>query len=145
MSQVHGGRNLSAWVPESEEQKLSPHQQSETLISVDVCSFASVVSVTPWNAAHQALPSLRFSRQEYWVGCHFLLQRWNPHLSCLLHWQLDSLPTETKTDKIVKPEAWCYLSTEHNPDKHPSLSPQLQHLLSVHPQSTKDWRHTSSH
>ena len=39
--------------------------------------------------------------------------------------------------KIVKPGAWCYLSTEHNPDNHPSLSPQLQHLLSVHPQSPK--------
>ena len=25
-------------------------------------------------AAHQALPSLGFSRQEHWSGCHFLLQ-----------------------------------------------------------------------
>ena len=24
--------------------------------------------VTPWTAAHQALPSMRFSRQEYWSG-----------------------------------------------------------------------------
>ena len=23
---------------------------------------------TPWTAAHQALPSMRFSRQEYWSG-----------------------------------------------------------------------------
>ena len=32
--------------------------------------------VTPKTAAHQAPPSLGFSRQEYWtgVGCHFLLQ-----------------------------------------------------------------------
>ena len=35
------------------------------------------------------------SRQEYWIGCHFLLQgifltlRLNPHL---LQWQTDSLP-----------------------------------------------------
>ena len=29
---------------------------------------------TPWMAAHQAPPSLGFSRQEHWVGCHFLLQ-----------------------------------------------------------------------
>ena len=34
------------------------------------------------------------------VGCHFLLQGIfpsqgsNPHLLCLLHWQVDSLPTE---------------------------------------------------
>ena len=32
------------------------------------------LSVTPETAAHQALPSLGFSRQEYWSGCHFLLQ-----------------------------------------------------------------------
>ena len=30
--------------------------------------------VTPQMAAHQAPPSLGFSRQEYGVGCHFLLQ-----------------------------------------------------------------------
>ena len=29
---------------------------------------------TPEMAAHQAPPSLGFSRQEHWVGCHFLLQ-----------------------------------------------------------------------
>ena len=31
--------------------------------------------VTPQTAAHQALPSLGFSRQESGVGCHFLLRR----------------------------------------------------------------------
>ena len=30
--------------------------------------------VTPWTVAHQAPLSMWFSRQEYWVGCHFLLQ-----------------------------------------------------------------------
>ena len=33
-------------------------------------------SATPWTAAHQAPPSMGFSRQEYWSGCH-----------CLLHWK----------------------------------------------------------
>ena len=39
-----------------------------------------------------------FSRQEYWSGLHFLLQGIfltqgsNPHLLCLLHWQVVSLP-----------------------------------------------------
>ena len=32
--------------------------------------------VTPWTAAHQAPPSMGFSRQEHWVGWHFLLQIW---------------------------------------------------------------------
>ena len=31
--------------------------------------------VTPWIVAHQAPLSMGFSRQEYRVGCHFLLQR----------------------------------------------------------------------
>ena len=47
--------------------------------------------------AHQAL-SMEFSRQEYWSGCHFILQviflteGSNPSLLSLLHWQMDSLP-----------------------------------------------------
>ena len=31
--------------------------------------------VTPWTAAHQALLSTGFCRQEHWSGCHFLLPR----------------------------------------------------------------------
>ena len=51
--------------------------------------------VTPWTAACQAPLFMEFFRQEYWVSCHFLLQRilptqgWNLHL---LQWQEDSLP-----------------------------------------------------
>ena len=30
--------------------------------------------VTPWTATYQGLPSMGFSRQEYWSGCHCLLQ-----------------------------------------------------------------------
>ena len=40
--------------------------------------------------AHQARLSLGFSRQEYWSG--FLTQVSKPHLLCLLHWQVGSLP-----------------------------------------------------
>ena len=32
------------------------------------------LSATPWTAAYQAPPSMGFSRQEYWSGCHCLLQ-----------------------------------------------------------------------
>ena len=28
---------------------------------------------TPWTAAYEAPPSMGFSRQEYWMGCHCLL------------------------------------------------------------------------
>ena len=41
----------------------------ETVETVLFYSFA-----TPWTVAHQALLSMGFSRQEYWMGYHFLLQ-----------------------------------------------------------------------
>ena len=50
---------------------------------------------TPWTVAHQALLSMEFSKQEYWSGCHFLLQGIFPTQGSnprLLHWQVDSLP-----------------------------------------------------
>ena len=56
------------------------------------------IFATPWTVAHQAPLSMRFSRQEYGMGCHFILQGIfptqgsNPHLLCLLHWQVESLP-----------------------------------------------------
>ena len=46
-----------------------------------------------WTVAHQAPLFMEFSRQEFWAGCHFLLQgifltqESNP---CLLNWQVDS-------------------------------------------------------
>ena len=51
-----------------------------------------------WTVASQAPLYMGFSRQGYWRGCHFLLQgifvtqELNPHLFCLLHWQVGSLP-----------------------------------------------------
>ena len=55
-------------------------------------------SESPCNVAYQAPLSMEFSRQEYWRGCHFLLQGIFPTQGsnpCLLHplpWQADSLP-----------------------------------------------------
>ena len=31
---------------------------------------------TPWTAAHQAPPSMGFSRQEYWSGCQHVVFRY---------------------------------------------------------------------
>ena len=69
--------------------------------------------VTPQTAAHQAPPSLGFSRQEYWSGLPFLLPGDLPnpgsnlHLLFLLRWQAGPLP-------IVPPGKYglisgCYL------------------------------------
>ena len=35
---------------------------------------------TPWTAAYQAPPSIGFSRQEYWSGCHCLLRNKRSYL-----------------------------------------------------------------
>ena len=44
-------------------------------VKVKVKSLSHVqFFVTPWTVAHQAPPSMEFSRQEYGVDCHFLLQ-----------------------------------------------------------------------
>ena len=45
---------------------------------------------TPWTTAYQAPPSMGFSRQEYWSGCHCLLcnlQLENPKWD-MSHWAL---------------------------------------------------------
>ena len=45
-------------------------------------SFSHVwLFTTPWTAAHQAPPSMGFSRQEYWSGVP-LPSPWNFHLRC---------------------------------------------------------------
>ena len=67
-----------------------------------VCACVCVLSrvrpfVTPWTVTYQAPLSIRFSRQEYWSGLLFPLQKiflaqgLNSCLVCLLHWQTDSL------------------------------------------------------
>ena len=54
-------------------------------------------SATLWAVVHKVPLSMEFSRQEYWEWvANFLLQgiiltqESNPHLPCLLHWQVDS-------------------------------------------------------
>ena len=39
------------------------------------------LSATPWTAVHQAPPSMGFSRQEHWSGCHCLLRFCSINLS----------------------------------------------------------------
>ena len=72
---------------------------NDTLLCVCVQSLSCVqLFVTPWTAACQASLLMRFSRQEYWSGLPcpppgtFLTQGSNPHVLCLLHWQVGSLP-----------------------------------------------------
>ena len=61
------------------------------LVCVHVLSHLNHVFATLWTVACQAPLSMGFSKQEYWSGCHVLLQGifpaqgLNPHLLCLLH------------------------------------------------------------
>ena len=61
--------------------------------------------VTPWTVACQASLSMEFSRQEYWSGLPCPPPRdlpdpgSNPHLSCLLHRQVGSLPLDPPNTK----------------------------------------------
>ena len=51
-----------------------------------------------------------FSGQEYWSGLTFLLQAWNPHISCFLPWQADSLLLAPQRAEVNK----CPWRTEGN-------------------------------
>ena len=69
------------------------------IMKVEVESLSHVwLFATPWAVAYQAPFSWNFPGKNTRVGCHFLLQGifltqgLNPHLLCLLHWQVDSLP-----------------------------------------------------
>ena len=59
-----------------------------------------ILFVTLWTVAHQAPLSMGFFGQEYWSGCHFLLQGifltqgLNLRLLCLLHWQAGWVPRD---------------------------------------------------
>ena len=68
-------------------------------IFLSVCSVAQLYLRGPNDCSLcQAPLPMEFSRQEFWSGCHFLLQGifltqgLNPRLLCLLHWRADALP-----------------------------------------------------
>ena len=109
-----------------DRKKKTPHPlftYSPAVTTNCVCTHAqSCLFVTPLTTAHQAPMSMGFPRQEYRSGLPFppprdlfsqpriyLLnsgsifstQGSNPHLLCLLYWQVDSLPL-------------CYPESPHN-------------------------------
>ena len=52
--------------------KKSKPRRKDTHACEEVKSLSRVqLFVTPWTVAHQALPSMGFSRQEYWSGLPF--------------------------------------------------------------------------
>ena len=80
----------------------------------DVKSLSRVrLFATPWTVAHQAPPSMGFTRQEYWSGLPFPSpgDRPNPGIeprSPAL--QADSLSAETQDRNAVQTtRVWCYI------------------------------------
>ena len=71
------------------------------------CSVVSD-SAIPWIVAYQAPPSMEFSRQEHWSGCHFLLQTW---LCCTSNEQFypykrpQDLSFANQNAEMIKPRA----------------------------------------
>ena len=68
--------NILAWrIPQTGEPgRLLSFKSSVCYLNcVYVCVLCSVVfdSLTPWNVAHQAPLSMKYSRQEYWSGLPF--------------------------------------------------------------------------
>ena len=92
--------------------------------------------VTPWTIAHQAPLSLGFPRQEDWSGFPFPItgDLPDPGLnSCLLHWQVDSLPLSYKGSPLISIMK-CKLShsclTFEPKCSAPGLYPKHMHLHS---------------
>ena len=51
----------------------TPEPPERKKVGVKLLSHVQLFA-TPWMVAYQAPLSMGFSRQEYWSGCHFLLQ-----------------------------------------------------------------------
>ena len=75
-------------------------EDCKCLLTLGACSISQscLTLWDPMDCSCRASLSMGFSRQEYWSGCHFLLQGilptqgLNPYLLYLLHWQANSLP-----------------------------------------------------
>ena len=72
---------------------IDPYKLFEKAVKVKVKSLSPArLSATPWTAAHQAPPSLGFSRREHWSGLPFpspMHEKWKVKVKSLSHvWAL---------------------------------------------------------
>ena len=77
---------------------------------------------TPWTGAGQSPLPMGLSWQEYWSGLSFPFPRdlpnpgieaWETCVSCLLHWQADSLPAESPRKPIFPLELFYAFASMH--------------------------------
>jgi len=105
----HGHRSLVGYSPWGRKESDTTLRLHFTSLRGHLCiggagcglvAKSCLTLATLWSVAFQVPLSMGFHRQEYWSGCHFLLQGifWtqelNPCLLGLLHWQADSSMTE---------------------------------------------------
>ena len=76
----HQGRPSWPWTWSSSSRPSCIHTQSLVVLKLQICVWITSkvkwlirvwLFVTPWTVAHQAPPSMEFSRQEYWTGLPF--------------------------------------------------------------------------
>ena len=75
----------------NEKTRPCEHDHPPKSINVLSCSVTSC-SLWPYGLARQAPLSMEFLYKDVEVGMIFPIHRLNPHLLCLMHWQLCSLP-----------------------------------------------------
>ena len=123
----------------------------ESRVSGWVKSLSRVrLFVTPWSVAYQAPQSMEFSRQEYGVGCHFLLQKESWALKNWCFWTvvLDKTlesPLDCKKIEPVNPkgnQSWIFIGRTDDEAETPIIwLPDVKNwLLGKHPDAGKDWR-----
>ena len=105
------------------------HEVSKLILEKWKCSSLSHVQlfVTPWTVACQALLFMEFSRRQYGVDCHALLQGIFPTQGSnlgLLHWQEDSLPL---SHQGLDPSEFSSMDIIFF-SMHPKLSPSWSRL-----------------
>ena len=94
------------------------------LAKSSVCAKSLQLCLTlcnPWNIVHQALLSMGFSRQEYWIWlpCPPPRDLPNPVIKPFLHWWVGSLPLSTTWEALAKGQIlpatcfcqWSYWNT----------------------------------
>ena len=97
---------------------LEQHSFTECMLN---CFSCVRLFVTLWTVARQASLSMGFSRQEYWRGCHallqeiFLTQGSNSPLFRLLHWLAGSLSTEPPGKQSPPPCSFSLSNTNYLP------------------------------
>ena len=91
------------------------------LLSLSWNSLTRVQLCNPWTVACQAPLSVGFFRQEYWVGCHLLLQRIFPTQGlnpCLLRYRLVPLELSGKPNNMsssLQSGRWVAISALRQP------------------------------